>query len=163
MPTSASVMTTYLIRNPGANETLELLILWRGSPGWFAKGGGSGSSGGGSGNTWRHSFRDGGHEFDVSYDFASRIATVQGQDVRLRDANVILVDRADSSEGIQIVGTIKVDGTLEDAGGNRSPVRVLRVMGRSKEIRDFLRCDTPLPDPRMQASLASLCAPVMAP
>src|SRR5262245_60951053 len=52
-PVSPSVLATtmYVMTEPGRGE-LELMVLWRGAPGWFMRGGGQtsgGSSGGGGG------------------------------------------------------------------------------------------------------------------
>jgi hypothetical protein len=138
------------------------MILWRGAPGWYAKGERSGSSGGGGKGAWHHRFYQAGLEFEMSLDFASRIAVVQGKEVPLHDANIILVDHVDSPNGPQVVGVIKVDGTIaEDVGFYRGPYRIIPALGRSKQVRDFLRCDTALPDPRMQERIAPICLAIM--
>src|SRR5215203_2575745 len=45
-PVSATVVSTYVARG----GDLTLLVLWRGSPGWYSGGGGNSSSGGGGGS-----------------------------------------------------------------------------------------------------------------
>jgi len=159
MPISSSVMTTFSIRNNSAGSIAELLVLWRGTPGWYARGGTSSSSGSGSLDVWSERFSNGGLEFELSGDFATGTVTLLGQTITLKGANVILVDDVDSAKGARIVRTLTVDGQVSE---DRSPVRVLPVLGRSQELRDYLRCEVPLPDPKYQAQLASICARVLA-
>lgn len=162
MPTSASVMTTFLISKGGSTETLELIVLWRGTPGWFATQSSSGSGGrvgsGTGGGVWRERIQRGEHELEVSFTFATRTAIVQGKEVSLRDANAILVDRVDSPAGPRVVGTLKVDARL---GSEPGPAAILPVLGRSREILEYLRCDVPLPDARMQERLAPICQRIL--
>ena len=156
--TSAAVMTTYATRQLRSGEVLELLILWRGTPGWFTRGGLASSSGGLSGDNWRHRFSQGGLEFEAALDLKTRIASVQGQLVKLGKANVILVDDVDSPRGTRVAGTLTVDASL---GKESGPLRIFPVLARSKEIRDFLRCDTELPQERLQERLAPVCARIL--
>jgi hypothetical protein len=158
MAVSASVMASYFVRHAGAGDALELVVLWRGTPGWFATGGPSGSSGGGGGTIWRHRFRDGGHEFEIVHDVATRTAIVAGITVKLGEANVVFVDEVDSPGGPRVGGTLTVNAQL---GEERGPGRVLPVLGQSQEIREYLRCGTPLPDPKWQPFLAPVCARIL--
>jgi hypothetical protein len=155
---SAAVMTTYATRQLPSGEVLELLILWRGTPGWFTRGGLASSSGGLSGDNWRHRFSQGGLEFEAALDLKTRIASVQGQLVKLGKANVILVDDVDSPRGTRVAGTLTVDASL---GKESGPLRILPVLARSKEIRDYLRCDTELSVERLQERLAPVCARIL--
>ena len=132
MPTSAVVMTTFVTRVTPSGDALELIILWRGTPGWFTGGRSSSSSGGTSNDGWRHRFSQGDLEFEAALDFKTRIANVQGQIVKLGSANVILVDGVDSPKGARVAGTLTVDARLGDGDG---PLRILPVLARSKEIR----------------------------
>ena len=69
MPISAAAMATFMTSSTGADERIDLLVLWRGTPGWYAKGGRSGSSGGGRvGGAQQHRFYEGAHEFEVTLD-----------------------------------------------------------------------------------------------
>ena len=158
MATSAAVMTTYAIRQRPSGEVLELLILWRGTPGWFTRGRSASSSGGLSGDNWRHRFSQGGLEFEAALDFKTRTASVQGQLVKLGKANVVLVDDVDSPRGTRVAGTLTVDASL---GKESGPLRILPVLARSKEIRDYLRCDTELSVQRLQERLAPVCARIL--
>jgi hypothetical protein len=137
---------------------LELLVVWRGTPGWFAKGGKSGSQGSGSGSTWSHRFSDGGYSFELSGNTNARTADVLGKTYDLTKSNAILIDGVDSPDGPRIAGTLMFDPRLPNGS---DPNQRLMLIGRSKELRDYLRCDTVLPDPSMQARLAPLCALIL--
>ena len=156
MPTSASVMVTSRTRSVGDGQELELLILWRGTPGWWANGGKS-SSGGRSGGrgTWSHRFSDGGYAFEISGDTDARTADILGKTYDLTKGNAILIDGVDSPGGPRVVGTLALDPRLPNGG---DPKQILRLLGRVKELREYLRCETPLPNPAPQARLAPLCA-----
>jgi hypothetical protein len=156
--TSAAVMTTYATRRLPSGEALELVILWRGTPGWFTRGRASSSSGGVTKDGWRHRFSQGGLEFEAALDFKTRNASIQGEIIKLGGANVILVDSVDSLRGARVAGTLTVDARLGEGSGY---LRILPVLARSKEIRGYLRCDTELADERLQQRLAPVCASIL--
>jgi hypothetical protein len=155
MPVSAATKVTYRIRSEGSKETLDLLVLWRGSPGWFARGGPSGSSGISGRDEWSMEDHDGGVSLTLRMNQQTRTVWVQDKPVALGTANTILVDLVDSPQGPQIVRTLTVDATLGD--GN-VPDRILPVLARSMDLLYFMRCDTRLPDARVHERLAPLCA-----
>src|SRR5262245_23951185 len=159
MPTSASVMGTSLTRSVGDVHELELLVLWRGTPGWWATGS-SGSSGGvnSSRGAWSQRFSQGGQDFEIRGDSNAHTADILGRTFDLTKGNAILLDEVDSPGGPRIVGTVAVDPRLPNG---TDPNQILMLLGRVKELRDYLRCDTPLPNPAMQARVASLCALVL--
>jgi hypothetical protein len=160
MPTSASAMVTFRTRSIGDVQELELLILWRGTPGWWTTGsaGGSGSSGGGSGGAWSHRFSQGGRTFEISGNSNVHTADILGKTFDLTKGNAILIDGVDSSEGPRVVGTVAVDPRLPNGG---DPNQILMLLGRVKELREHLRCEAPLADPALQARLVSMCALVL--
>ena len=159
MPTSASVMVTSRTRSVGDVHELELLILWRGTPGWWATGSSSSSGGGGSGGgAWSDRFSQGGQTFEISGDNNARTADILGRTFDLTKGNAILIDGVNSPAGPRVVGTLAVDPRLPNGG---DPNQILMLLGRVKELRDYLRCDTPLPDRAMQARQASICALVL--
>lgn len=154
-------MVTYKTRSVSDTDNVELLILWRGTPGWFANGtSGSSSSGRSSGGgAWSDRFSEGGFSFEISGDTRARTANVLGRTLDLTKDNAILVEGAGSPKGPQIVRTLMVEAPLPN-GAN--PNEILKVLGQVKELRDYLRCDIPLPDPALQARLAPMCALVLA-
>jgi hypothetical protein len=150
-----SVIASSLItRDEGGEGTLELLVLWRGSPGWFLRRSGSGGSMSGGGPLRRSgivewSIREGGLHLTASFDPARRVATVLGDLVALDDANVILVDDVDSPAGPRVVKALAVAPALGKSPG------VHPVLIGSPELLDFLRCHAQTPD---RQSLNYICA-----
>ncbi len=141
--------------------SLDLLVLWRGSPGWFFRGGSSSGGGGihGGFGRWQgtHSMTYG--DVTLTMEFASEskdfdptttVVKILGRDIPLRDANVILIDGADSGTPT-LVGTRYVDPHFT------GPDPVADVVKRTPELWEFLRCDITLPDPGQQAMMALLC------
>src|SRR5688572_15207535 len=69
-PVSATVISTYVARG----GELTLLVLWRGSPGWYSGGGGNSSSGGGGGSAGGRevgsfSMTFGGRTLSIDFDY----------------------------------------------------------------------------------------------
>ena len=120
-PVSPSVMATELGSVDAAGRgTLQLLILWRGTPGWFLRGGGGSSSGGGgsmgpgSSMIFSHWISQGGVNLTVRFDPAARKVWIQDKEIALDDANVVLVDGVDSPAGPQVVRTLRIDPEYHD-------------------------------------------------
>ncbi len=95
-PVSPSVLaTTMAVVDAAGRGTLELLVLWRGNPGWFMKGGGGSSSGGGGStgptlggapspmirSSW---ISQGGVNLGVRFDPAAQKAWIQDNEIDLR-------------------------------------------------------------------------------
>jgi hypothetical protein len=137
---------------------LDLIVVWRGNPGWFMRGSHQSTSGGGSAGTVRQTLRYGDLQLEVAFQSTKRTADIQGKVVELGDANVILVDHVDSAEGPRVVSTLRIDGEVPSDNGR---ARVEPVLRRSPEVISFLRCDAPMPDGRGQASIDRLCAQVL--
>src|SRR5687767_7702756 len=119
-PASPSVMATEVGSVDATGRgTLQLLILWRGTPGWFLRGGGSSSSGGGgsmgpgSETIFSHWISQGGVNLTVRLDPAARKLWIQDKEIALDDANVVLVDGVDSPAGPSVVRTLRIDPEYE--------------------------------------------------
>ena len=162
---SPAVAATWITKHRQAGDgELELLVLWRGSPGWFLEGGQDGRSGsstwggtsaggpGGSQETVDHQVFLGGLTLNLQFNRRPRTARVQDIGVSLQNANVILVDQVDSREALTVVGTRWIDPQVSGA-----PVRIEQVLGRSSELVAFLRCNASLPDPLMQRMVQMIC------
>jgi hypothetical protein len=168
-PVSPSVMATDMcVVDAAGRGTLELLILWRGSPGWFRKsagaasgGGQSGSMGGGPGPMIRSEWiSQGGVNLTVRFDPAARKVWIQDKEIALDAANVVLVDGIDSPAGPQVVRTLRIDPeyqtTMSPApyGGpmgrgprmRAQPVPAQTFIRRSPELVEFLQCGVSVPD-----------------
>lgn len=168
LPVSPSVMATVMTRvaQDGKGE-LELLVLWRGRPGWMRSGGGdssgaSGSGGGGSmGSNAMPATRSawltqGGVRLEVRFEPQSRKLWIQDREVALNDGNAVLVDDVDSTNGSRVIRTVRIDPAFEVpnvvvpptagyARGMRArsmmPPPVQEFIRRSPELVEFLRCD----------------------
>jgi hypothetical protein len=162
MVSPTAVATWIVRREPQRSAELDLLVLWRGSPGWFMRVGSSESSGevwtgvSGGQNDQGIVFEQlsfGGIRLDLEFDRGARAARVQDQEVSLESANVILVDEVDSATGPQVVSTLRVDPVF---GNEPSEIEV--IIRRNPELYSFLRCDAKLPDPNEQQMVESICA-----
>jgi hypothetical protein len=142
-------------------RTVDLLVMWRGSPGWFSRPGGdqsSASGGGGSGGVEHHRFSFGGLSFAVDLDFGAATAAIAGHTISLRDTNVVLLDRVDGGGRPELAAARLIDARVAEGG---DPVTVL--VKRNQELYDYLQCDRTLPDTgrpdaaAVQAMLAVVC------
>jgi hypothetical protein len=140
-------------------QVLDLIVLWRGSPGWFSRGSGSGTSSGGSTASFHSSIRYGGLDLQLEFEPNTRVAQIQGNAIQLRDDNVILVDNVDVAGGPTVVGTLRVDP--EPPLADNGYPRIEPVLRRSPEIVTFLQCDARLPDQRVQAVIETVCRQVL--
>jgi len=182
-PVSPSVMATEMSDVDAAGRgTLQLLILWRGSPGWFRQGGGSGGGGsmGGPHPTIRSEWiSQGGVNLTVRFDPAARKVWIQDEEIVLDDANVVLVDGVDSPAGPEVVRTLRIDPEYETTmvpapyGGSMGRGRQMRpqptpaqtFIRRSPELVEFLQCATPVAglQPYEQKVFDMWCSWVMQP
>ena len=185
MPVSPSVMATVMTvgGEPGKGE-LELLVLWRGRPGWFwrtdGRGGGGSSSGGGgtlgaSGGQVRTEWLShGGVNLNLRFEPGSRRLWILDQPVTLNDANVVLVDDVDEPTGPRVVATVRIDPAYDAATDQPPGLAAARPPGapplqgvppqtfirRSPELVAFLQCEVRVPDrsPMEQQALDRWCA-----
>ncbi len=122
---------------------LDVLIAWRGEPGWFQRGGHSASGGKRVFGAWTNgqvseyvTYGDVRIAFDADFD-AGTVAT-GGVTVPLEHVNAILIDQAGGN----------VRGMPRTWIEPRLPMGVdvnLVLAQRSRELREFLRCDVPMP------------------
>jgi len=160
---SPSVVATWIVRKEAhGTSQLELLVLWRGTPGWFMRAGSEESSNSDSiqsteddrgGGTVVEQLSYGGLRLELEFDRGKRTARVQNHDVGLESANVILVDEVDAVDGPQIAGSLHVDPSFAS-----EPAEVEAIVRRSPEIYEFLRCDASVPDANTQEVIETLCA-----
>jgi hypothetical protein len=147
-----------------------LLVLWRGTPGWFSMGGGGGSAGGrsgssvgsGTGRSGSYAYEylsQGGRTFMMEFDYEKKIVRIQHQDISLKDSNVVLVDFVDSLSGPTIVGSRWIDPAPDPAPPDQPSVAdpIAAVIKRSPELFEYLRCDLTLSDPLWKAMMPLIC------
>ena len=175
---SSVVLASYVARVWGDDtRTLQMLVLWRGNPGWFARVAESGGSGGGDERRYHSTIRRGDLQLQAEFDTETRLvtisqaplvalspstttqtATIKSTQINLGDRNVILVDDVDDAKGPQIVGAVRIDPTLPPG---RRPLPIDEILRRSPEIVSFLRCDTRMPEPLLQQMVDIVCARVL--
>ena len=125
---SPSVLASYSLgRDSDGLLAAEILILWRGSPGWSMRRTMTGSSMSGGSldreGIVNFSVKVGGLDLEASYDSRSRTATILGEHVELKDANVVLVDKVDSPDGPIVLKTTTAAPTKDIAA---SVAKILR-------------------------------------
>jgi hypothetical protein len=79
---SPTVMATWLEHDGGPVAILDLLVLWRGTPGWFLSSGGTSSSAEGASASMTIEMP--GDDLRVVFDATTRIARVQGERISHR-------------------------------------------------------------------------------
>ena len=122
--------------------TLDLLVLWRGAPGWFLKGDhSSGSSWGDDRGHVNVRLEQGGVVLEIDLNKQNGTARIAGHDLALGDANVILVDGVDLPEGPKVVGTQSVDPLTEPL-----PDGLYIILRRAPDLLPFMQCGAVLPD-----------------
>ena len=153
-PLSSTVFASWSSHWSNADGgTMALLVLWRGSPGWFARGGSSGGSGGGGssgagGSGGNYSYQwlsEGGLTFSIEFDLERKIVKLLNREFDLTHVNVVLVDRVDASDGPTIAGARWVEPGSDVAPAAADAIEA--TIKRSPELFDYLQCHVPPPDP----------------
>jgi hypothetical protein len=129
-PLSPSVQGTFMSRD-GA---IQVIVLWRGQPGWFFKTSGQSGGAGGSGNTYWITERYG--DIQLEMDVTDGVTRVQGTRVdRSNGENVVLVDGVDVARAAVTITALHVDLPIVDQS-----TRLVDIFNRSPEAAAFLRC-----------------------
>lgn len=145
---SATVVASYCAHVENGADHLDLLVLWRGRPGWFRRSAGVGGSGGSGGSQWfgggfksQISRRDTYGETTIAFlaDFESRMVVIDGTRIGLETVNAVFVDRVDEP-GARTFTHHQLEPRVELG---IDPHLVLA--RRSSQVRDFLQCQIPLP------------------
>ena len=126
---------------------LVVLILRRDEPGWFLRGGdedvmGSQTLSQQPDGQWETVARIGppGQQFEFAWSDEARVVRIEEREVPLDDDNVVLVDGAANEDEFVILGTRRVPDTRFRHGDYGALIR------QSADLREFLRCELPLPD-----------------
>jgi hypothetical protein len=159
---SPSVLSTYIGRRVAAEGwKIDVLVLWRGAPGWHSNGPRHDSAGGGAAFGTSAVWEQGDLRLTVSIGKEEGVVEVQGRRVKLHGGNVVLVDHADSPASLTVVGVESIDGTYVVPAGQRpGPIRLDEIVAKYPRLLDYLRCDVPYPNPQMQAVWAKHGCPV---
>jgi hypothetical protein len=142
---SSTVVATFCGHREGENEILDLLILWRGRPGWFhwngtGRRGSSGSSVVGTKGVVSQSTYYGDVTIAFEANFDTRIATVGQSTIKLDHLNTVVVDDVDGDW--RITGTRLTEPALPLVGDWN-----LTLAKRSGDFVRDLQCDIPMPAP----------------
>ncbi len=121
---------------------LDLLVLWRGTPGWWlppAGGIGGTTSDRNAARVLKsadHFVTFNGRTIMLRFDPTRRIVRLGDEMLILEDRNVVLVDEIDGATGPRIAGSVRVDRLFADG-----PDGLERLLAKSAEVLGFLRCD----------------------
>lgn len=141
---SSTVLSTLVSRG----GRLVVLVLWRGAPGWLARGGpASTRAGGNEQQTWAQLVR-GAVTLDLDIDHATGVARLRGQQLPVADNNVVLVDRSDTQA--PIVRLLRIDPIVPD-----TPDAPFVVLKREPALIEFLQCELTRADPILGQLLAT--------
>jgi len=156
---SATVVATSMVRTLDGASSLNLMVLWRGSNGWFLKPGARGSGGGGRGGsegTLSARVRYAGIDLFVELDLQPRAVRIQGNPATLKptDANVILVDDVEGPS-LRVVSTLKIDPAMT------TDQQIEPLLKRSSEIMKFLQCEQKADSLAVQSVVDRTCQSVM--
>ena len=140
---SAAVVATGCTHAVSGHRVLDLLIIWRGAPGWFQR-----SENGGVVTDVTRDFARGEQgrvaqfttyaDITVGFDahFDDQTVSVDTAVISLANQNAIVVDDVDLPHTRRIVKTLRVDPVLPERGNT-----LLIVARRSSEVRNVLECD----------------------
>jgi hypothetical protein len=143
------VATWFPQQQPDGSDQLKLLVLWRGSPGWFLQPGSI------RGDKARQIIQYGTVRLTLDYSIGSPIAVVNGTRIPLGAQgtdNVLYVDNVDAPAGLKLRRTGHIPERMPGSG------QQLGVAIRdSKDVVDYLQCHARSESPRTQAYIERLC------
>jgi hypothetical protein len=131
-------------QDPASSPLLmDLLVLWRGNPGWF-----TGESGSG-GSDHLHRVSTGNRPLELRFDPARDGIQVGGATFPLKGANVVLLDGAGTPDGVKVVGMLKINPVIPGNPSRDGPAvdQLGTMLRRSQELLRFLRCESDSADP----------------
>ena len=130
---------------------LDLAVVWRGSPGWFFASGPRQASGGGSTGVYSMTEQIGNVRVVLTLKDSPRSVTVGTTPMELGDHNVVLVDGVDDANGGKVIKSLRVDPAFVN------PREIETVLGRSREVVEYLRCDLKLDNAAQQRVIDIFC------
>jgi hypothetical protein len=152
---SPTVFATWVTQRVGnESEQLRLLVLWRGTPGWYFVGGGR--IGGASTVAGTHTTIEYG-DTRLTLDYgASDTVAVNGRDVHLGTDNVVYVDDVDAPGGGRVVRTSRIPSQMPG-----SPAQIGLAIRDVPDLVTYLQCDARASDPQRQMMIEKLSACVV--
>ena len=149
---SPTVFASWVTERVGNDsDQLRLLVLWRGTPGWyFVPGGRIGGSSGGAGT---HSTIEYG-DVRLTLDFSAGDAVViNGREVHLGTDNVVYVDDVDAIAGARVVRTSRIPSRMPGSAG-----QIGLAIRDVPEVVTYLQCDARASDAQRQMMIEKLAA-----
>ena len=140
---SSSVVATFCGHRRGDNLVLDLLVLWRGQPGWYfetsTQRGTAGSRTFGRGLQGKVSSQEMYGNVTIAFeaDFDRGSATIGANAVDLRRTNSVVIDGVDADR--RVSASIWVEPRLPLTGDWN-----LALARQSRDVREALRCDIPM-------------------
>ncbi|SRR6266567_629015 len=136
LPMSPTVLGTLATRG----GRIELLVLWRGKPGWFLSGTKRGASYSEAGAQWTANISYGDVALALSFDASSHTVTVQGKAISLPPAaNVICVDNVSAVSAPTLLTSLELDPGVEPVDPRAG--RLGQLLAHSAPAVLFLQCD----------------------
>lgn len=152
IPGSARTLIQSVVTTHPDGRRIELLLVWRGTPGWFLKSGARRSSGGGSAQSYSSTDQYG--ETEVSFEYVGtqgRRVILPNRSVDLGDHNVVLVDDVDATTGLRFLKSLRIDPGIDD------PQALAPAIARSPELVEFLQCGVQLESVSAQRTTGGIC------
>ena len=160
-PVSPVALATWRTRyDENDRHTLELVVIWRGQPGWYLKRVGRRTeSGGGNATKFNMTSQYGGIELNVEFDLTARVLRVQGKRVDLGENNVVLVDSVDGPGAAKVSSLLRIAPEVPSIG--RRP-ELEAALASSPAVVSFLQCDVQLPDAQRPFQYLPTCVRALA-
>ena len=139
-----------------------LLVLWRGTPGWFVRGPAKRDSGagmrwsrGGTGNQIGYlNMSMGGLAFGMEFDRAKKNVKILNEEISLKEANVVLVDFVDGLNGPTIVSRRWINPPSRSDSAQDPIVDIIK---RTPDLFEYLLCDSSLSDSATNVGVRASC------
>jgi hypothetical protein len=155
-PASAVALVTWMFHRTEQGPDPGLVVIWRGSPGWFYGKGSSGGSGGGSRDAYNASLRYGDVDLSFSLTFQPRALKILETPVEIGANTVVLVDDVDGADGPRVVTTLPLD--LSGITSGMDLEQLGSILRESAQASAFLKCEVFLPrPPGMPPAMTPLC------
>lgn len=152
LPGSSTVLITRITRKAAAGDQLELLVLWRGAPGWYLQRP-RGSSTGERNGVLREEHQYGNVKLRIIFDPKASTVEVNEERVLLDSgARALLVDHVGTNEPLT-VEKLKIDRNVSSGGA-----ALLKLFRDSTALREFLRCEGVSAERPHRSYANTLCA-----
>ncbi|MEQ1757338.1 MAG: hypothetical protein ABL986_03395 [Vicinamibacterales bacterium] len=133
---------------------VDLLVLWRGNPGWFDYA----QVSAGAGGNGKHGVKSRGKSVELRFDRRNDSVGLLRDTLALQGANVLLLDDVDNPNGVIIAGTRRIEPLDSGSDGQAAGDPIRALIRQSPEVFEFLRCDPVFADPNDPGTAITLGA-----